>query len=38
MRTTERDYLVCTPFDRTGSLVTLSTQAKEFSGGQEFQA
>jgi hypothetical protein len=30
--------LVCTPFDRTGSLVTLSTEAKKFSWGEEFQA
>jgi hypothetical protein len=30
--------LVCTPFDRTGSLVAQSTKAKEFSCGEEFQA
>jgi hypothetical protein len=30
--------LVCTPFDRTGSLVALSTEAKKFSWGEEFQA
>jgi hypothetical protein len=30
--------LVCTPFDRTGSLVALSTEAKKFSRGEEFQA
>jgi hypothetical protein len=30
--------VVCTPFDRTGSLVTLSTEAKKFSWGEEFQA
>ena len=30
--------LVCIPFDRTGSLVALSTKAKKFSWGEEFQA
>src|SRR6516225_3406672 len=30
--------MVCTPFDRTGSLVALSTEAKKFSWGEEFQA
>jgi hypothetical protein len=30
--------VVCTPFDRTGSLVALSTEAKKFSWGEEFQA
>ncbi len=30
--------LVCTPFDRTGSLVALSTEAKKFSWGEKFQA
>ena len=29
---------MCTPFDRTGSLVALSTEAKKFSWGEEFQA
>jgi hypothetical protein len=27
--------LVCTPFDRTGSLVALSTEAKKFSCGEK---
>jgi hypothetical protein len=32
-RAQSRDLeLVCTPFDRTGSLVALSTEAKKFSG------
>ena len=26
------EAVVCTPFDRTGSLVALSTEAKKFSG------
>ena len=30
--------MVCIPFDRTGSLVALSTKAKKFSWGEEFQA
>ena len=30
--------VVCTLFDRTGSLVALSTEAKKFSRGQELQA
>src|SRR6476469_2884186 len=30
--------LVCTPFNRTGSWVALSTEAKKFSWGEEFQA
>ena len=30
--------VVCIPFDRTGSLVALSTKAKKFSWGEEFQA
>ena len=34
----ETGYVVCTPFDRTGSLVALSTEAKKFSWGEEFQA
>jgi hypothetical protein len=29
---------VCTPFDRTGSLVALRTQAKEFSLGTEISS
>ena len=32
------DILVCTLFDRAGSLVALSTKAKKFSGGHELQA
>jgi hypothetical protein len=30
--------MVCTLFDRTGSLVALSTEAKKFSRGQELAA
>ena len=30
--------VVCTLFDRAGSLVALSTKAKKFSGGHELQA
>jgi hypothetical protein len=36
--TTYYNDLVCTPFDRTGSLVALGTEAKKFSWGEEFQA
>src|SRR5215471_21277810 len=35
---TALSHVVCTPFDRTGSLVALSTEAKKFSWGEEFQA
>jgi len=34
----ERCVVVCTLFDRAGSLVALSTKAKKFSGGHELQA
>ena len=30
--------LVCTPFDRTGSLVALSTETEKLSGREKFQA
>lgn len=38
IRDDKAQQVVCTPFDRTGSLVALSTEAKKFSWREEFQA